>query len=84
VTTDLVTAFFRVYRNSTAGERPTVTAQIIGSDGRVVHEATLELEGTGYQFDLPLEALLPGEYLFQVRASAGDERASREIRFRIE
>jgi hypothetical protein len=81
--TDLVTAFVRAYRRSASGPPPVVTAQVVDAGGVVVHEETLDADGTGYRVDLPIERLSPGEYLLQIAAAAGQDTARRDVRFTV-
>jgi VWFA-related protein len=82
-TTDRLTAFARLYRNRPSGSRPLIRARIVDADGGIVHEDLRDAEESGYQFDLPIDRLGPGEYLLQIGASAGDDRASRDVRFEV-
>jgi VWFA-related protein len=87
--TDRVTAWLRGYREPDA--HGTVTSRLTGADNEVVAEVTEVIEtptgpSTGtfdHQIDLPLDDLEPGEYLFTVEVSAGNDRARRDARFTI-
>jgi VWFA-related protein len=83
VPTDLVTVFLRVYRRSAEGAAPVVTGQVIDAGGRVVYDSELDANVSDYQLDLPIERFSPGEYVLQIRGSAGEENVSRSVRFTI-
>lgn len=85
------TAFFRVYSAQRRTGAVTLDLQILAEDRAVVaHEArTLnraafaELGSVDQLFRLPLEGLSPGTYVFDVRATSGDEVVTRMVRFTV-
>jgi VWFA-related protein len=89
-TTDRVTAWLRFHRPKDAPG--TVTTRLTNADNDVIAELTEVIdtarEGNAraaeHRIDLPVEDLTPGEYLVTVEVSAGDDRARRDARFRIQ
>ncbi len=88
--TDRVTAWLRFYRPKDAAG--TITTRLTSADNDVIAELTQVIDNasggdsaTGeHRIDLPVEDLTPGEYLVTVEVSAGNNRARRDARFRIQ
>jgi len=88
--TDRVTAWLRFYRPKDAGG--TITTRLTGADNEVIAELTQVIDNSSggdsttgeHRIDLPVEDLTAGEYLVTVEVSAGNNRARRDARFRIQ
>jgi VWFA-related protein len=91
---DRVTTFLRVYQ---AGDRPaqpvSVAVHIVGAstsaqpiDNRdtIPAERFSSSHSAGYQLDLPLEKLSPGEYLLTMTFTNGSRNERRQVRFTVE
>jgi len=80
-TSDRVRTFFRVYRNN--GVEPpstTVVVKIIDAQGAVVFEQQ-DQGPAEYEIAVPVEQLSPGQFLFEVHASAGERTVTRRMPF---
>src|SRR5262245_3691413 len=88
--TDRVTAWLRLHRSKNAGG--TVTTRLTNAENEMIAELTQVIETPAggdprtadHRIDLPIEDLVPGEYLVTVEVAAGDDRARRDARFTIE
>ena len=87
---DRVTAFAKVYQAARAQARPVrVTARIVDAADRAIASQTATLaadsfavgHASDWRFDLPLEKLATGEYLFVIEATQGQHTARRGVRF---
>ena len=78
-----------IVRRSAPG---TITTRLTNADNDVIAELTEVIEPKAgsdpktvdHRIDLPVEDLTPGEYLVTVEVSAGNDRARRDVRFRIQ
>ena len=86
--TDRVTAWLGFHRPKDAGG--TITTRLTSADNDVIAELTQVIDSSSggdageHRIDLPVEDLTPGEYLVTVEVSAGNDRARRDARFRIQ
>jgi VWFA-related protein len=89
---DRATAFLRIYQGGQDALRPVqLTTRIQNSAGAVVHDATRSLSvgdfakarSADYTFDIPLDALAPGEHLLTIEASERTRTERRDVRFTI-
>ena len=89
---DGVTAFLRVHQSIRRPPRPVVlTTDVIDATGTVVLSVTRAMgaevfdahTSAEHRFDLPLSELGAGSYLLRFVATAGEERAQRDVRFSV-
>jgi VWFA-related protein len=89
-TSDIVTAFMRVYQGGSDKIAPvTMKVTIVDGAGKSVatQSDTIAADrfssdrASDFQFRLPLTTLVPGEYLLTFEASAGKFTARRDVRF---
>ena len=89
---DRATAFLRLYQGGQGVLRPvTLMTRIQNSTGTVVHETTRSLSAddfakgrsADYTFDIPLDALAPGEHLLTIEVSERTRTERRDVRFTI-
>ncbi len=92
IKTDRVGGFVRISQGGTQPVGPvTFAARVMNDRGFFVdeHVETLDPQrfATGrmadVQFDVPVSALAPGQYLLRVAASAGDREVRRDVRFTV-
>jgi VWFA-related protein len=91
---DRLAAFLRVYQGTSRRDplaAVLIRARVIDAKNQTVaaDSATLpeaqfaDGRAAGYQLDLPLERMEPGEYLLSVNAAIGARSAGRAVRFRV-
>jgi hypothetical protein len=92
VTSDIVTAFLRVYQGgSDRLAAVPIKVQIQNATGKSVFDRTDtvaadrfgEDRAADYQLRVPLATLVPGEYLLTFEATAGKVTARRDVRFQV-
>jgi len=92
VRTSRASAFVRVYQRLKDAPQPvSVTAQIHDTAGRVLMKdaATLDAaqftssHAADYRIALPIERLIPGEYLLSIEAAQAQYSAGRALRFSV-
>jgi hypothetical protein len=91
--TDRARVFFEIYqgiRRTDAIAPASVQVKILDARGSVVRNESLTFEVDQFRdrradcrFDLPLEALTPGEYLLEIAATAVEAKAARRLRFTV-
>jgi hypothetical protein len=92
-TSDLVSAFLRVYQSEATAAVPVkVTVTIVNDKDEKAIDASDEIAATGFagspraadqRFPVPVDRLPPGEYLLRVQATASNVNARRDVRFTI-
>lgn len=88
--TDQVAIWLRLHRPKDAPG--TVTTRLTNDENEVIAELTQVIETPAggdartadHRIDLPIDDLVPGEYLVTVEVSAGVERARRDVRFHVQ
>jgi VWFA-related protein len=90
--TDRIGALLRVHQRARGpAQAVVIETEIMDVTGATVHTSTRTLSadaftdvlGVDHQFDLPLAALAPGDYLLRFVATAGERREQRDVRFSV-
>ena len=81
--TDEVTAFVRVSQGRAGPLSTSIVTRILDASGRLISETRNQDVSTEYQMNIPLFDLESGEYLLELLADSGSDRASRRLRFTI-
>ena len=81
--TDRVTAFVRISRAGQPALPTVVVARVLDTHGQVAFEDRRDMNGDDYEVVVPVETLPAGQYLLDIRASAGKDEVTRSVRFTV-
>jgi VWFA-related protein len=74
----------RVPAYAPGGSNPSVTARLLNRTGAPMNDVPVAIGSGGEpQFDLPLSALPPGEYILEIRSGPADSDAKELVGFRV-
>jgi VWFA-related protein len=81
---EIVSVLVRLYRARPSPTATSLTVRIVDAANRVVIDDRIADAPDEYQMPVPVDELEPGEYLLELTAQSGDDRAVRRLRFTVE
>jgi VWFA-related protein len=81
---EIVTALVRLYHGRPSPPATSLTVRIVDAANRTVIEDRIADAPDEHQMPVPVDELDPGEYLLELLAQSGADRATRQLRFTVE